>query len=122
MATTPDMGKRLTMIILLLIYITVLYTLEGIYITGMDEMQQIDTSVIIQDAPIIDYPENGTYQSTVNTNPISLVLGFFGFLVFAPLGLPTWASAILSFTVLICGVAMGLLVYVFSRDWIPLLS
>lgn len=110
---------------MLFLYITVMYTLEGVFIAGQTNYQQalneqnISERSKLFDDNEISHPENYTYEEMqVKTNPLDIVIGFLGF---APLGLPPALQTIIVTSIAICFIVLGMLVYVFIRDWIPLI-
>jgi len=124
MGTTHEFGKRLEMMIILFLFITCMYTFEGIYLLGQEEIVLADTTGIVQNESKPVNPQNYTYYNieTQHSDPLGLVLGFFGFLTFQPLGMPVWATIFINIVMVICAITLGLLVYVFIRDWIPLIG
>lgn len=98
-----------------------MYTLEGIYIAGKQEFES-GVNVPIENNTLQN-PENYTYEDVEqSSNPIEIIFGFFDFLAFTPLDLPSPAQVILTISTTICAIAIGILIYSFIRDWIPLIK
>jgi len=113
--------NRLEILIILFLIITCFYAVEGIFILGQAEYESQDMTGLVQENPEIIDPENFTYTEgqELGFDPLSIVIGFIGFLSFAPLGLPIWASVSLSIFMSIVGIIIVYLIYTFIRDWIP---
>lgn len=115
--------SRLNIMIILTVFITSVYMVEGIVISAQETLDEIDNTgnVIVVDEN--GYPVYGNYSyENVGESDIDVVgsiLGLGGFLTFEPLGLPMFMQFILSTTMLIISIVIAYIIYSFARDWVP---
>lgn len=128
MAQTSEASSRMKIIIGLFLFMTILYTFQGVILIGQSEFnesQEYEFKGLINNTEDIPEYQNYTSESDVRgggegLDPIGMITGFFSFAFLQSFpDMPDFARAILGLIVTVVLIISFYLIYQSIRDWIP---
>jgi len=126
MGTNSDSGFRLKLMLSLFVIITLLYTSYAVFnpetinasITPDVLSNYTASSSTINDSQALN--ETYDYDASEGQGFIDMVFGLGSFLTFGGIS-NSWARLLINSVTTICFIGIGYTVYLFIRDWIPLI-
>jgi len=124
MATSGDSGFRIKSIIVLVCFITIIYTAYGVF--GSIQVQTYSSSSLTS----YDYnrqntsleqqtlDENYNYDTSDSEGFIGMLMNIGSFLTFGNIN-NAFIRILFNTIILICGLVLGFIIYLFVRDWVP---
>jgi len=124
MATSGDSGFRIKSIIVLVCFITIIYTAYGVF--GSIQVQTYSSSSLTSydynrqntslDQQTLD--ENYNYDTSDSEGFIGMLMNIGSFLTFGNIN-NAFIRILFNTIILICGLVLGFIIYLFVRDWVP---
>ena len=123
MGNTSDSAFRIKTIILMVIFITVIYTSYGVFgsITAPSYSDDGIAEYSYNDSTQLDNytgTDNYEYNPDSGQSFIDVLLGVGEFLTFGNID-NTFARLLINTVNGICFIVLGFMVYLFIRDWVP---
>ncbi len=114
------MENRFQVIIILTVFLTLIYGAELIVLNGQNELDNPDFDA----SDIKPVNTSGTSQENVGavqTDIIGMIVGFFAFLTFAPVGMPAWAFWVVALMITVVWFTLTYVVFSIVYDFIKAL-